>query len=332
MRYDLNILWVDDTKKLYETTKDILMMYAEDEGLSVHFEYIQDVDIFFERLKSNERGFQLYDIFFVDYSLSDKANGDALISELRKREFYADILFYTAYEGKEIKQAVGDEELFHDGVYFANKDAIDDKGKLLIKKNAKGMTSLANIRGYLMDQTSENDFTVKSYILEKYDALGDEKKTEITKMVLDSIKHNKDKFDGDADKLIQGLEKTGIQNINRLIQTQDALIPIRLKYGIFAKMLEEDKDKSFGEVNVEDYFEEIVGNRNKLAHKKLDVCKTQEYILYYDTLSQMKDRKCPEDCSEHSDDFKISIGQWGDLRKKIHKFGESMDKIQQSLE
>lgn len=63
MRYDLNILWVEDTATYYEETKEILEAYAEDNGISIKFHYIQDVNIFLKKIKNNEKGFKLYDIF-----------------------------------------------------------------------------------------------------------------------------------------------------------------------------------------------------------------------------------------------------------------------------
>ena len=51
MRYDLNILWVEDTATYYEETKEILETYAEDNGISLKFHYIQDVNVFFEKIK-----------------------------------------------------------------------------------------------------------------------------------------------------------------------------------------------------------------------------------------------------------------------------------------
>lgn len=52
MRYDLNILWVEDTATYYEETKEILETYAEDNGISLKFHYIQDVNVFFEKIKN----------------------------------------------------------------------------------------------------------------------------------------------------------------------------------------------------------------------------------------------------------------------------------------
>lgn len=58
----------------------------------------------------------------------------------------------------------------------------------------------------------------------------------------------------------------------------------------------------------------------------------QEYILYYDTMRQLEARKCPEDCIEHSDNYKISINEWNELRKKIHAFGNEVDETQKKLQ
>ena len=124
----------------------------------------------------------------------------------------------------------------------------------------------------------------------------------------------------------------GIKNINKILGLSSELFPISLKYEIFAKMLEYDSELTFDDVTVEQYLSEIVKARNTLAHKKLDVCRTQEYILYYDTMRQLEARKCPEDCIEHSENYKISINEWNELRKKIHAFGNEVDETQKKLQ
>ena len=41
----------------------------------------------------------------------------------------------------------------------------------------------------------------------------------------------------------------------------------------------------------------------------------QKNILYYDTMKQLKARKCPDNCEQHNDSYKISIDEWKELRK-----------------
>lgn len=332
MRYDLNILWVEDTATYYEETKEILETFAEDNGISIKFHYIQDVVEFFERIKNNENGFKLYDLFFIDYSLSSGIEGDKLITDLRTRNMDSDILFYSSDKESEIKKIIEKDILSYEGVYVANKDNFDDKSYWLINKNARRLTSLSNIRGYLMDQTSENDFTVQSYILNRFKDLNDEQKAEITDMLLKHIKNKRETFVSHADDEIERLEREGITNINKIMGLGSELFPIRLKYEIFDKMLEFDSEVAFDDISVNDYLDNIVTARNTLAHKKLDVCRTQEYILYYDNMKQLEARRCPVNCAEHSDDYKISIEKWNNLRKDIHKFGNEIDNVQKQLE
>ena len=191
MRYDLNILWVEDTATYYEETKEILETYAEDNGISLKFHYIQDVNVFFEKIKNNEKGFRLYDIFFIDYSLSSGIVGSQLITDLRAKNMDSDILFYSSDKESEIRRIIEEDIGSFEGVYVANRDNFDDKSYLLINKNARCLTSLSNIRGYLMDQTSENDFTVQSYILYKFDKLTSVQKQEISNILLEYIKTKK---------------------------------------------------------------------------------------------------------------------------------------------
>ena len=330
MRYDFNILWVEDTATYYVETKEILETYAEDNGISIKFHYIQDVNVFLDKIKNNEKGFRLYDIFFIDYSLSSGIVGSQLITDLRAKNMDSDILFYSSDKESEIRRIIEKDIGSFEGVYVANRDNFDDKSCLLINKNARRLTSLSNIRGYLMDQTSENDFTVLSYILNKFDGLKPEQKIEISNMLLEYIKKKAEKFVASANDQISNLENGGIKNINKTLGLSSELFPISLKYQIFAKMVEYDK-LNFNDVTVEQYLNEIVKARNTLAHKKLDVCRSQEYILYYDTIKQLEARMCPENCSEHNDSYKISISKWNELRKKIHIFGTEIDATQKKL-
>ena len=151
-------------------------------------------------------------------------------------------------------------------------------------------------------------------------------------MLLEYIKTKKYEFTKKVDAQISNLEEAGIRNINKILGLSSELFPISLKYEIFAKMLEYDSELNFDDVTVEQYLNEIVKARNTLAHKKLDVCRTQEYILFYDTMRQLEARKCPEACIEHSDSYKISINEWNELRKKIHAFGNEVDETQKKMQ
>lgn len=331
MRYDLRIMWVEDTPTFFRETKEILEMFAEDNGISLQFDYIENASEFFERMQYDVQGFKLYDVFFVDYSLSDDIVGSSLIKLLRDEKMDSDILFYSSERESDIRETVISNLGSFEGVYIANRTNFEEKSNYLINKNARRLTSLSNIRGFLMDQTSENDYTIKSYILRNYAKLSSEQKQVISEMLLTYIRTKVQDFNANANEEIVKLENAGIKNINQTLKMMDELFPLKLKYSIFQKMVEFLGETAFEDVTVEQYIEEIVKARNTLAHKKLDVCRTQKYIKYYDTIIQYESRRCPANCDEHIDDSKYSLEQWDSLRKKVQKFGKSIDSIQKKL-
>lgn len=331
MRFDLRVLWVDDTRTFYEESMEVVNTYAEDKGITIDFEYLDDPQKFIEIIESNCDGFKVFDMFFIDYALSSTLLGSKLILELKRRDFVTDILFYSSQNEKEIREIISNDVGSYEGVYIARKSNFEEKAKQLVLKNAKSLTSLYNIRGFLMDQTSENDFTIISYVEENYEKLNPDQKGIIGDIVINSLKGQYGDEYKKANELIQEIKQSGISNIKRIFGYESALIPIKVKYQIFMKMLEFDGEVSFNEYSVEQYLNEIVKARNTLAHKKIDVCKMQKYILYYDKVSQYKARSCPDSCEDHSDEKKYSLVEWETIRKNARIFEKEMMTIQESL-
>ena len=258
MRYDLRILWVDDTPAFFDETKEILEMFAEDNGISLRFDYIENVNEFFKRMKNDIKGFKLYDIFFVDFTLSDDIVGSNLIRDLRREKMDSDILFYSSEHESDIRKTVVEDLGSFEGVYIANRENFEEKSNYLINKNARRLTTLSNIRGFLMDQTSENDYTIKSYILRKFDMLSQSQKQEISEMLLESIKDKEQKFITHANTEITKLENSGIKNMKQTMGLMNELFPIELKYRVFQKMIEFLGEQAFNEVSVQQYMDKII--------------------------------------------------------------------------
>lgn len=331
MRYDLKILWVEDSRVFYDSAKGILIMYAEDNGISLDFEYVEDVEVFIEKIEKETNRFKAYDICFVDYNLSQKILGNDLIKQLKRKELDSDILFYSSEYEPKIREDIREDLSSYEGVYIANRENFEEKANYLITKNARNLTKLSNIRGFLMDQTSENDYIIKSYILRKFAELSTEQKEEISKFVLQIVRQSAERFKIKANSLVEQLDEKGIEDIKKFMRNMNDVVPLKLKYQIFEKMITFLGEVSFEEVTLEKYFEDIVKARNNLAHKKLDLCKMQRYIKYYDDIDQFENRKCPKDCKEHTNDNKYSMDDWNEIRKNVQKFGRSIDAVQEKL-
>lgn len=331
MRFDLRILWVEDADEFYNTTREILEMYAEEKGIKLLFEYIKDIPTFVTSIERDKQGFRLFDMCFIDYNLSPNGYGSDLIRTLRKEEVSADILFYSSEYEKDIRDTITNDISSYEGVFIANRKNFEAKAYQIINKNARRLTSLTNVRGFLMDQTSENDFTIHSYIIERFRELTDEQRMEISGFVKDQISGALQKVNTEGKDEIQRIDKNGIVNVKKTLELTSALIPINFKYQIFKRMVEYLGKDDFDSVSIDEYISKIVKARNKLAHKKLDICREHKYIKYSDNIKQYIERKCPVECAQHDDCNKYSTKSWDEVRKKTIKFGEEIDDVQKRL-
>lgn len=263
--------------------------------------------------------------------MSNGVVGDSVIKELRKEEVDADVLFYSSEHERDIRSTIIDDLNSFQGVYIANRDNFEEKSTFLLKKNARRLLALNNIRGLLMDQTSENDYTVNSYILRKFDELTTEQKISISKMLEEYISKKSNELGEQIPEVLEKLKTTGITNIKKTMGLSSYLFPIDLKYRVFQKIMDYLGEDSFSENSLDTYLDKTVKERNKLAHKKLELCKTQQYILYYDTIDQKENRKCPDDCEQHTDQYKISVQEWKEIRKNVIAFGKCFDAVQDKL-
>ncbi|WP_339260193.1 hypothetical protein MKZ12_09930 [Paenibacillus sp. FSL R5-0713] len=331
MRYDLKLLWIDDVDTYFNATKEIIEMYVEDLGLTIHIEYIQDARLFSEKIRKEAAGFKTFDMFFIDYSLSFGIVGSSLIKELRTMNIDSDILFYSSEHEEDIRKTISSDLGSYEGVYIANREKLYEKSTYLIQKNSKRLSSLSNIRGLLTDQTSQNEFIVNSYLLKEYPKLNDQQQKEIAELVLTSMKFQKLDFDSSAEKEILKIENEERLNIRSMFRMRNFLFTLEMKNQMFQKILEfKGKDNK---VFFEDY-KMVTSLRNKLAHKKLEVCSSQNHIICSDNLDQHRNRMCSSECTDvlaDLQDNKISMASWQELRKQVVSNGKFFDTILQEI-
>ncbi len=330
MRFDINILWIDDTPNWQKVQQELFELDIEDYGLLNKIEYTENVDSIIDRLSNESGGFKIYDMIFVDYNISNTLSGLQVIDKLRNESIDADVLFYSANAANDIKKIIVENNGTFEGIYIANRDNFQDKALSLYRKNIRNLLSLSNIRGFLADKTSENDYVVNSYILRKFDELSAEAQNHIRSLVqtnVDKEKKNHISKMNDYDRIIVQ-DKI---NINQLIGLPSYILTLKAKYLIFDAILKEQQNKIFDEYSIDEYLDKIVKNRNTVAHKKLDVCKQQKYIKHYDNINQFEHYKCPQNCDKHTDDKKISLEDWLEIIKLANVYSELFDKVLSEL-
>lgn len=331
MRCDIRILWVEDTPLFYRETREILEMVIDNMGINVLFDYIEDVNILTSQLEAEENGFKKYDIFFIDYSLSRGVLGTEIIKILRTIDIDSDILFYSSEKESEIRNAIQNDLNIFEGVYIANKNNFEEKSYHLIQKNAKRLTSLANIRGFLMDQTSENDFIMSSYVMSKFNGLTDKQKETILEFVRNNVELQKNRINNEIANYEKIINSVSENQMKKIMNLPSYLMPIDLRYAIFTTILDMDQTTSLNNKDFNEYSEKVIKIRNKLAHKKLDICDAQKYIIYSNNIKQLTNNRCPSDCSEHNDQNRISLDEWNEIRENVNQYGRYFDEILNTL-
>lgn len=332
MRENISILWVEDSKSYYEEAKDILKMHAEDKGIQVNFKYVENAFSLLEELDKQAQGFQIYDICFVDYALSmpDNKTGENIIRELRQKKVGTDILFYSSENITTIRETIKQDLSSFEGVYVADRDTFEDKSKLLLNKNSKKLYSVNNIRGILMNETSENDYIMKSYILKEYSTLLDEQKVEITKLIKEKILSKASNIDDISKKLLKRIEDEHLLEAKKILNIANDLLGLKDKYEILEKIIQYKSVSDVDSDKVDNYLNKLVDLRNKLAHRKLEICNSCQYVLHYNDIDDYEQKHCCNECDDscvHTEDNKICVEDWDSLKKELIEFGQSMDKL-----
>ena len=213
MIYDLNIYWVEDTSVWANSVKSLLSYPLQDIGVMVNFISENNADIAKAEIANSCKGFKKYDLFFIDYNISSDIDGKDIINSLRSNNVDVDILFYSADREKEIRNIIAENLTEFEGVYVANRDTFPDRALALIEKNVRKLLSIQNIRGKLMDTTSENDFVIKSYIIEKYKTLTPEQKSTVCSAVEDYLRINVEPHIQKIENTCKEIRESGIKKI-----------------------------------------------------------------------------------------------------------------------
>lgn len=333
MRKDINILWIDDNPRWQKEMQEYFDLAVSDYGVLYDVTYISDVDTIVSRLANEKEGFKFFDLIFVDYNISSKYKGNEVIKKLRDNQIDADVLFYSANPPSSLKIEATESGLAFDGVYYAERDEFQSKAIALYQKNIRNLLSLSNIRGFIMDKTSEIDFVINSYIAEKYNDLDETQKMKFIESMNSCVEDDINSKNLRCEALKKELKKDVTNfNINKTLRTARDTLSQASRFKLFEYLQEEFKTTDEAPSHsLTTYKAEIITTRNNVAHKKIDISRCQKYILYYDTIKEYLDNQCPDDCNKHSNDKKISLEQWLELVKKTNEYAEWFNSILNEL-
>jgi CheY-like chemotaxis protein len=159
MTIEYNILWFEDIKSSFDAKKQIVKDIVEEFGFQfpeprneVNGDNINSID------------YSIYDLLIVDLNLAG-TKGTNLIDRIRnQQDVYTEVIFYSSDGEGAVRAALHEFQI--DGAYCAarDNDEFEDKVRKVIKTTIKKVQDINNMRGLLMAETSDIDFTMLKII------------------------------------------------------------------------------------------------------------------------------------------------------------------------
>lgn len=257
MRLKYKILWVENDSDWAESIEEEIKELVEQQ-------YGFDYDSAFASKQNDAIMFNDYDLILMDLNLESEPTGDVLIKNIRDREIYTDVIFYSADGLQKIKQKA--HELDLEGVYFAsrNKELFINKVNSIIKTTIHKVQDLNNLRGLVMAEVSELDekmteLILKFYVQNESDELKETFDKHITNKYEDKVKSS---LDGCGKKEKTCYHKWRDLSIQDIIPHMEASQLAKAVNYIIPQELYKPTRANF----FEDYKEDILEIRNQLAH------------------------------------------------------------------
>lgn len=181
------ILWFEDEVSWYNMEKLRINAILQEHYLNPEIVRKDGDDFDITELTGNN-----YDLILMDYKLAEGTTGDTVVSAIRKNNILTDILFYSSEE-QNMLAAISKRMPPIDGVYLTKRDytIFTEKAERLINKIVKRSEDIVNLRGFVLDNTSDFELRIKEILNICWQKFNDEQRdslTEKTHTLLDSKK------------------------------------------------------------------------------------------------------------------------------------------------
>jgi CheY-like chemotaxis protein len=261
MKTDFAILWIDDNPQFVDSLRPPLEKWMEDHGFGLIVHHRKSEAGIFDDLEKRE-----IELIVLDYKLPKK-KGDELIGEIRSKNFYQDIIFYSQFGIP--------NDIFNippDGVFFVDKGDAKDRIKDLIGLKIKRASDLATLRGWIVADAIELE-TILGRVLGK---CFKEKEAMFTERVLSEDRL----FDfGKKHTVLNGILKDHIADLKKT-EPESQVIP---KLQVCKEIL-----------NL--FSKEIIEIRNALAHQMAEIHETGHKKIKTKTREAKEIVITPEQC------------------------------------
>lgn len=306
MNTHFKILWFEDEISWFNMEKLKVETILDEHFLIPYIDRKDGDDFKIEELTGN-----IYDLIIMDYKLAAGETGDKILNEIRNDNILTDVLFYSSQE-KEMIAAVSKGLPQLDGVYLTKREneLFTQKAKNLIKKIVKRSEDIVNLRGFVLDCSSDFEVRIKGILSIVWDKFNNDEKRILDKEIQNNIQRIEKRNNSTKQKVLQAdpVFPEAIKN-NYFFSHSDRLfvldktIKILLDNYNLSKEIEYESFKS-------NYEEKISHYRNALGHRK----STENTII-------IKEKKTPIDEELHQM-----------MRKNISRYNFLIEQLEKCIE
>ncbi len=276
MDINYKILWFEDTDDSFNTLSRRTKTYVEKRNLKCSIERVFGV----EEFDMNQYELDTYEIIVVDLKLLHGSRGYDIINMIRQGKCVNDVLFYSSEGVDELNSIMREYRL--EGVFVCDRNHKEFMPKIqqLIDKSIRRSENIINIRGIVLDETSEFDTQICEIIdLVQQFISQDEKNSlkeyahKLFEQKCEDINKLKDKYGKDKEWCISEVIKERdfdsmmkSKLINYLCNNSNnekIVNAVRNCRHLLERIYENDKIKF-----TYNYEKDIIVYRNKLAHVK----------------------------------------------------------------
>ena len=208
-----------------------------------------------------------YDLILMDYKLAEDVTGDSIVTAIRENDILTDILFYSSEE-ENMLTAIRTKMPPIDGVYLTKRDhtIFTEKIEKIIRKIVKRSEDIVNLRGFVLDNTSDFELRIKEILNICWGKFNDDQKASLTNKLSQLLEGKKSR----TTKLIEKAKKSEVtfsyaNNDDYLLSMADRLDVFQNVLSILYSIYHLTED--ICPPDFKNYYMDNIGvYRNKLGH------------------------------------------------------------------
>lgn len=262
MRLDFNALWVDDQPGRVEAQIIAIKKEMQRHGFDFRPTMCTALAQVQQRI-SHQLFTDEVDLILVDWDLGNHLQGQSVISEIRERIRYKDVIFYSAQKNaEELRKLAFDSGA--EGVYCAHRSDLVDEVVGVCESLTKKVLDLDHVRGIVMGATSDIDDMVLDtlrFMHERSDVAGQ------AAMLGRALAH----IDGKVAEMGDLARQLRDQNTFKGVLASNLLFSANDRLRMLTHLLELECFKPHHGYRraVVDYMKDVVPKRNRLGHRVL---------------------------------------------------------------